>query len=1175
MTRLLLVGVFAIVSFSFFGANQANAITPNDIPDNIRAQLRAYDNQCGSIAEKYRTTIWLSLKDKPRETEATVDRGTTTIPMQINMLDMVCYDHVNGNGVSYPNLPGDGNPFGVPTDWSRYKFTSVTANLGTITNAGSTLNQNRYVTKSASSRYWFSQDQTSFDYKPTGGIKAEQTVNITAKGIGLRSFHGGGTYICIGGNVSNFNADGCGESAYGFSMKIKVKESPPQGNFEDLTCAPKAVGWAWDPDYSGAIEVHLWADGEYSTSPYATLAQATTANIFRTDLKNAGIGNGQHGFSATSGLDGLIDARRHVVKAYAINYGGGDNPLIGTRTVGPCYSYELTPQVDGSTLGDTAIAGQEVTVPSSIVNAGKTKSKDGTQWQLTIMTTKPGNDPPNLAAAKADSKEPCTDAGTGYFKTTTTSCQPLKTGKGFLVDAHQMWYKSSTTTGTVIRVGRDANKCLDASGTSIGSVVNVYDCHGGPNQRWDILSNGSIRDTRSKLCLDVEAAGVDINGASKIQLYTCKATYNQLWTFGSDNSLKLKTKSKCLDADANGLRNGDVKVKIQMWDCTTSGAMASGTTTLAAQKAYVDDLPVGTDVCFALSVKEHSDSDARWMHSKTECVTVSEKPKIQVWGSDVMAGRAFAGYTAPTSSDIRTSMTIKTTPPQKSTAPQSFFTGLCNTGVVSCIPGSSGYNQKLAAGKTDPNWTLQSVYNPKGSKPCQTGTFPRSATTITEQNGTAGSYVGSASGPWFRTVPNARWVGQNQYGRNDSTSLCPDPSTLVAEPGDVARMPFANVYVFKLTKGFTITSGGTIDLSSVQLSVRGAVDNQIQFVVNGVALGGFQEPGFLSQNTSTTVVSPKPSDIGLTNIFKEGSNTLEIRVRSTYTHTGILIDEFKINADTYTTSGSVWGSWGEYGLLSTGFVRTMASGAGLNKDNDSISSAQSAWSKLTFANVPSGTCTAVGYGCYTTKSNAGTIPDVESRFFTSGSAVNYTKPTLKLSDETTGQHVYLLNTDLELPKSELKTGRSVIIKTTGNVTISGNLTYNSSPLTDIKQIPQLVIIAKNIYIKDSVERVDAWLIAKGTTANKTGILDTCDIDRINYKAKLTSQKCNKVLTVNGPVMAQSLWLRRTAGSGTGTASGSPAEIFNLRSDAYLWGLAQSAESSRLETIETRELPPRF
>jgi hypothetical protein len=63
--------------------------------------------------------------------------------------------------------------------------------------------------------------------------------------------------------------------------------------------------------------------------------------------------------------------------------------------------------------------------------------------------------------------------------------------------------------------------------------------------------------------------------------------------------------------------------------------------------------------------------------------------------------------------------------------------------------------------------------------------------------------------------------------------------------------------------------------------------------------------------------------------------------------------------------------------------------------------------------------------------------------------------------------------------------------------------------------------------------------------------------------------------VNGPVLSDKLILYRTAGSGTGAASGDPAEVFNTRPDTYLWAQLVAAGSGRAETVDTTELPPRF
>lgn len=162
------------------------------------------------------------------------------------------------------------------------------------------------------------------------------------------------------------------------------------------------------------------------------------------------------------------------------------------------------------------------------------------------------------------------------------------------------------------------------------------------------------------------------------------------------------------------------------------------------------------------------------------------------------------------------------------------------------------------------------------------------------------------------------------------------------------------------------------------------------------------------------------------------------------------------------------------------------------------------------------------------------------------------------------------NGNLTLNTSNLAPNKTVILKVTGTVTIAGNQTNNpnnnGAGYKDISQLSQLIIIANKIVINRAVTNVDAWLIAKGSD----GTIQTCD-----DISTPTINTCNQKLVVNGPVMANHLVLLRTVGSGTGAASNDPAEVFNLRADAYLWATAHSVSYGRAQTVFTTELPPRF
>jgi hypothetical protein len=74
------------------------------------------------------------------------------------------------------------------------------------------------------------------------------------------------------------------------------------------------------------------------------------------------------------------------------------------------------------------------------------------------------------------------------------------------------------------------NKCLDAygRGTTNGTNVIIWDCNGQPNQQWNLNADGSITGLQSGLCLDANGAGT-ANG-TKIILWSCNGQPNQRWS---------------------------------------------------------------------------------------------------------------------------------------------------------------------------------------------------------------------------------------------------------------------------------------------------------------------------------------------------------------------------------------------------------------------------------------------------------------------------------------------------------------------------------------------------------------------------------------------------------------------------------------------------------------------
>lgn len=288
--------------------------------------------------------------------------------------------------------------------------------------------------------------------------------------------------------------------------------------------------------------------------------------------------------------------------------------------------------------------------------------------------------------------------------------------------------------------------------------------------------------------------------------------------------------------------------------------------------------------------------------------------------------------------------------------------------------------------------------------------------------------------------------------------------------------------------------------------------------------------------------------------------------------TGAALAVVKGSTTNKNVSGTprTFGSWVEYGIFATGAITGIGSSSAYAAPGMQSATVCRA-SILSFTNAGSSLCGAAPIGGYQTTR---TIPDVAKSFAIDAATPSFgTNPTINLASPGV-QKLYTASGNVTITGGAIGKGEWIVLNApNATVTITGNITYTSELLQSVGDIPQVVIIAKNINIIDTVTQVDAWLIAKGTVAGADGKLNTCST--VAETAQLTIASCNRPLVVNGPVMAQSLLLRRTAGSGAGAASDDPAEIFNLRPDAYLWAGTHATGNGRVQTVYMTELPPRL
>jgi poly(hydroxyalkanoate) depolymerase family esterase len=112
-------------------------------------------------------------------------------------------------------------------------------------------------------------------------------------------------------------------------------------------------------------------------------------------------------------------------------------------------------------------------------------------------------------------------------------------------------------------VGAGSGRCVDVPGysTANGTQVQLWDCHGGTNQRWTYTSSKQLMVYGSK-CLDAYGQGTS-NGTA-VAIWDCNGQANQQWNLNADGTISGVQSGLCLDAAGGATANG---TKIQLWSC--------------------------------------------------------------------------------------------------------------------------------------------------------------------------------------------------------------------------------------------------------------------------------------------------------------------------------------------------------------------------------------------------------------------------------------------------------------------------------------------------------------------------------------------------------------------------------------------------------------------------------
>ncbi|WDZ82929.1 ricin-type beta-trefoil lectin domain protein [Micromonospora cathayae] len=117
---------------------------------------------------------------------------------------------------------------------------------------------------------------------------------------------------------------------------------------------------------------------------------------------------------------------------------------------------------------------------------------------------------------------------------------------------------------TAAIVGVPSGRCVDVPGSSTtnGTQLQLWDCHGGTNQRWTLTSARQLTVYGTK-CLDAEGYGTA--PGTRVTIYDCHGGTNQQWNVNADGTITGVQSGLCLDAYNLGTGNG---TKLVLWTCT-------------------------------------------------------------------------------------------------------------------------------------------------------------------------------------------------------------------------------------------------------------------------------------------------------------------------------------------------------------------------------------------------------------------------------------------------------------------------------------------------------------------------------------------------------------------------------------------------------------------------------
>lgn len=296
--------------------------------------------------------------------------------------------------------------------------------------------------------------------------------------------------------------------------------------------------------------------------------------------------------------------------------------------------------------------------------------------------------------------------------------------------------------------------------------------------------------------------------------------------------------------------------------------------------------------------------------------------------------------------------------------------------------------------------------------------------------------------------------------------------------------------------------------------------------------------------------------------------------------TGQTYEKASVQTGSFEAGSALYGSWVEYGIFAPaplGVIKSISGGVIGGPNGGTAGMTDDQKNGLSFAN------TASPYGNWSAPQEVASIEKMAANYpeeFEHGANINLNN---KVGDNQIKRVTLDHAGGVKMSGDFTRQDAAAIFIYDGTVTIDGNINVTDKTINAIGKASQVVIIANQIIIKDNVENIDAWLVARSTTlADAMGVITTCNEIQSPYTKNLQlGDACSQhQLRINGAVIAKELQLRRTYGADKSLTNGLsiPAEILDLRADAYMWARSVNASgvfNYPMQTMFTTELPPRF